>query len=68
MAARAESVMQGTRLAGVCGTARFIFVKRLVGAWIRDGVRAVTAPGISFSSLLFLVSFVALFVGLALVE
>jgi len=60
--------MQQTRLAGVRGTARFIDVERPTGAWIRDGVRAVTAPGISLSSLLFLLSFAALFLGLALVE
>jgi hypothetical protein len=60
--------MQEARLAGVRRTARFIGVKRPTGAWIRDGVRAVTAPGISLSSLLFLLSFAALFLGLALVE
>jgi hypothetical protein len=60
--------MRETRLAGVRGTARFIDVERPTGAWIRDGVRAVTAPGISLSSLLFLLSFAALFLGLALVE
>ena len=60
--------MHGTPLAGIRSTARFFDVKRPTGAWIRDGVRAVTAPGISLSSLLFLLSFAALFVGLALAE
>jgi hypothetical protein len=60
--------MRQTLLAGVGGAARFVTVKAPSGAWIRDGVRAVTASGMSFSSLLFLISFAALFFGLALVE
>jgi hypothetical protein len=60
--------MRQTLLAGVGGAARFLNVKAPSGAWIRDGVRAVTASGMSFSSLFFLISFAALFLGLALVE
>jgi hypothetical protein len=60
--------MRQTLLVGDGGAARFFNVKAPSGAWIRDGVRAVTAPGMSFSSLLFLISFAALFLGLALAE
>jgi hypothetical protein len=59
--------MRERPIAGVGSTARFQDRERHRARTIRDGVPAVTAPGFSFSSLLFLASFVGLFVALALV-
>jgi len=60
--------MRRTPIAGPVSGARFKGTGRLWSARICDGVPAVTAPGISFGSLLFLASFAALFVALALAE
>jgi hypothetical protein len=60
--------MRGRPIAGARGTARFQERRARSRAPLRDGVPAVTAPGISFSSLLFLASFVGLFVALALID